>query len=159
MTMIPCPECKKSISEHATSCPKCGYEPTEKDVEKGLEASILEPKIPCPQCLKLILQRTSSCNKCGHQLTEEERRKGKEESEKATNLVQGVFAAVACLSIVIVGGCLMSLSSSYDRERSWDSMNRTEQVEYIRAVDDSVKRHNDRIGQDAYNRTVRELNQ
>lgn len=27
MALIPCPECRKRVSEHAKSCPRCGYEP------------------------------------------------------------------------------------------------------------------------------------
>jgi len=34
MSMIPCPECKKRISEFADSCPKCGVTLTEESVEK-----------------------------------------------------------------------------------------------------------------------------
>ncbi|MCS7468511.1 hypothetical protein NZK35_17805 [Stieleria sp. ICT_E10.1] len=34
MAMIPCPECKKSVSEFAESCPKCGVTLTAEMVEK-----------------------------------------------------------------------------------------------------------------------------
>ena len=34
MALIPCPECKKRISETAESCPKCGYELTPEKVEE-----------------------------------------------------------------------------------------------------------------------------
>ena len=46
MALIPCPECKKRISETTGSCPKCGYElapekvEEAKDKEKKLQAGV-----------------------------------------------------------------------------------------------------------------------
>ena len=37
MALIPCPECKKRISETAESCPKCGYELAPEKVEEVKE--------------------------------------------------------------------------------------------------------------------------
>jgi predicted amidophosphoribosyltransferase len=34
MALIECPECKKEISDHASSCPHCGYELKPQRVEK-----------------------------------------------------------------------------------------------------------------------------
>ena len=34
MARIPCPECKKQISDTAESCPKCGHKLTSEEVAK-----------------------------------------------------------------------------------------------------------------------------
>lgn len=36
MALIECPECKKQVSDHAVSCPKCGY-PIQKELNKEIK--------------------------------------------------------------------------------------------------------------------------
>jgi len=49
MALIPCPECKKNISESAVNCPNCGYQLTP---EKIAEIKKMEPQAQkgCSSC-------------------------------------------------------------------------------------------------------------
>ena len=58
MPLIPCPECDNEISEHAISCPKCGFpikDPNIKDVPSTVKCLDCNNEIPlqvelCPHC-------------------------------------------------------------------------------------------------------------
>lgn len=64
--------------------------------------------IPCPDCKKMISPSTSQCPKCGCQITEEYKQKitEKQEKNKRINKKIIVVAAIAFLSIAIIGNVL-----------------------------------------------------
>ena len=56
MALIKCPECSNEVSQHAGSCPKCGY-PIAEYVKTLRE---------CPECKTLISREENICPICGY---------------------------------------------------------------------------------------------
>lgn len=62
MALLICPECKTSVSEYATCCPKCGC-PSDIILKRSKENNIMLP-IKCPIC-GVNVREHSNGNKCG----------------------------------------------------------------------------------------------
>jgi DNA-directed RNA polymerase subunit RPC12/RpoP len=59
MALIPCPECKKQISDTAAACPHCGYR-------------VLRVEFPCHNCgagIRSITGLSPACRECGKSTT------------------------------------------------------------------------------------------
>lgn len=44
MSMFPCPECKKNISDTASSCPKCGHPVSSEEIDRAKEVRLASQK-------------------------------------------------------------------------------------------------------------------
>jgi len=66
MALIQCPECGKSISNQAVSCPSCGYPLNlHSDIDKNNQSTI------CPICQTPSILSMGKCLKCGFPLKQQ----------------------------------------------------------------------------------------
>jgi ribosomal protein L37E len=86
MALIKCPECGNAVSDHAESCPSCGFPMAELSSHK-------ETELTCPECGAAISAIDSKCSNCGFPLT-----KG---NDKWT-IPKAVFGTAMLIAVVLV---------------------------------------------------------
>lgn len=57
MALIQCPECGNTISDKASTCPKCGY-------------PLINLQVTCPECQSTVDAKATVCPECGYPLKE-----------------------------------------------------------------------------------------
>lgn len=72
MALIKCPECSNEVSQHAGSCPKCGY-PIPEYVKTLRE---------CPKCKTIYSKEERRCPTCGYNVYEETLKQVNEHMQK-----------------------------------------------------------------------------
>lgn len=136
MAMVKCLECKKRISDKALSCPHCGFEMSEENIEKHIiENPPAADRVSCPYCKTLISKYSKTCKNCKETIREEDMneaiRKANESIRKAneSTTMASIGFLVAIIFFVIwiansgscSGGCSSSpYSGNVVKNSSWD---------------------------------------
>ena len=92
MALVQCPECGKSISDKAASCPNCGLPIVQQTETVNSNQSVI-----CPVCNTPAILSMGKCPKCGFPLKKENKPIGEEYKEYKSR-------SLAILLALILGG-------------------------------------------------------
>lgn len=129
MAMVKCLECNKKISDKALSCPHCGFEMSEENIERHLiENPPAADRVKCPYCKAVISKFSRACKNCRKRIHEDDMNEAIRKANISSTIWK-VFSYTVVIVLVIwiassdscSGGSSSSSSSGKIVENSsWD---------------------------------------